>query len=419
MKADVLIGLQWGDEGKGKIADAISSDYNIIARFQGGPNAGHTIEFNQNKFVLHTIPSGIFRDNVINIIGNGVVIDPVVLMMEIDNLSKLKPDIVSRLYISKRAHLILSTHKALDAAFESQKGNAKIGSTLKGIGPSYTDKTGRNGIRAGDIHSADFKNKYNNLKDLHIKTLGETETVINLKESEKQWFGAVQLMKDLQFIDSEYFINEQISTGKKLLAEGAQGTMLDMDFGTYPFVTSSTTITAGACKGLGIPPSRIGEVIGIFKAYCTRVGSGPFFTELQDQTGDALRKLGNEYGATTGRPRRCGWIDLPALKYAIMLNGVTRLCITKIDVLNQFDTIKAAVAYETDQGASIRVPFDFASIKPVYKEFKGWKTAINNVKNFKDLPTGLLKYLEFIQNELNVPISIISVGPDREQIIFR
>jgi adenylosuccinate synthase len=416
-KADVLLGLQWGDEGKGKVVDVLTPSYDMICRFQGGPNAGHTLEFNGIKHVLHTIPSGIFHNHCKNVIGNGVVIDPVILKKEIDALIKMGVDVKKQLLVSKRAHLILPTHRLLDAASEASKGKEKIGSTLKGIGPTYMDKTGRNGIRVGDITLNNFKERYNALVEKHKQLLAFHQYEYNLAELEPVWFEAIEALKQLTLIDSEYYVNEALKSGKKILAEGAQGSMLDIDFGTYPFVTSSNTMTAGCCTGLGIPPNSVGNVIGIFKAYCTRVGSGPFPTELNDETGETMRKIGNEFGSTTGRSRRCGWLDLPALKYAIMINGVTELTMMKADVMDDFDTIKICTHYLINGKETEALPFDVINteITPVYKEMKGWKQNITSANN---LPEELLGYISFIEQSTGVPISIVSVGPDRKQTII-
>ena len=415
-KADVLLGLQWGDEGKGKVVDVLTPSYDMICRFQGGPNAGHTLEFNGIKHVLHTIPSGIFHNHCKNVIGNGVVIDPVILKKEIDALIKMGVDVKKQLLVSKRAHLILPTHRLLDAASEASKGKEKIGSTLKGIGPTYMDKTGRNGIRVGDITLGNFKERYTALVEKHKQLLAFHQYEYNLSELEPVWFEAIEALKQLTLIDSEYYVNEALKAGKKILAEGAQGSMLDIDFGTYPFVTSSNTMTAGCCTGLGIPPGSVGNVIGIFKAYCTRVGSGPFPTELNDETGETMRKIGNEYGSTTGRSRRCGWLDLPALKYAIMINGVTELTMMKADVMDDFDTIQVCTHYLIDGEETEVLPFDVINteITPVYKEMKGWKQNITSANN---MPEELLSYITFIEQSTGVPISIVSVGPDRKQTI--
>jgi adenylosuccinate synthase len=418
MKVDVLLGLQWGDEGKGKIVDVLTPKYDIIARFQGGPNAGHTLEFEGNKHVLHTIPSGIFRPEVINVIGNGVVIDPVIFKGEIDKLSVYNINFKKNLLISKKAHLILPSHRLLDAASEIAKGKNKIGSTLKGIGPTYMDKTGRNGLRVGDIFLTNFMEKYQILVDKHIGILKHyPEFEYDLKATEAEFFEGVNLIKSLTCIDSEIYINNELKSGKKILAEGAQGTMLDIDFGSYPFVTSSNTITAGTCTGLGVAPTKIGKVIGIFKAYCTRVGSGPFPTELDNEIGEAIRKEGNEYGATTGRMRRCGWIDLPALKYAIMINGVTELSMMKADVLSIFKTIKVCTHYKINGELVDYIPYDIdaVSIEPVYKELKAWNCDLTKLLDINSAPVELIEYIKFLEQELQVPITVVSVGPDRSQ----
>lgn len=420
MKVDVLLGLQWGDEGKGKIVDVLAPNYDIIARFQGGPNAGHSLEFNNIKHILHTIPSGVFREKQINIIGNGVVIDPIVFNKEIDELNAIGVNIKDRLFISKKAHLILPSHRILDAASEAAKGKTKIGSTLKGIGPTYMDKTGRNGLRVGDILRSDFKEKYQVLSEKHKELLKIYDFKYKLEDYEKGWFEGIELIKQYQLVDSEYFINNALKENKTILAEGAQGTLLDIDFGSYPFVTSSNTICAGACTGLGIPPGKIGEVFGIFKAYCTRVGSGPFPTELNDSTGEKLREKGLEFGATTGRPRRCGWIDLPVLKYAIMLNGVTQLIMMKGDVLSDFGKINVCTGYNTPEGFKNYLPYDIdLELNPVYKEFDAWLgKSVENISGRNDLPKELKDYIEFLETELEVPIKIISMGPDRKQTIL-
>ncbi len=421
MKVDVLLGLQWGDEGKGKIVDVLTPKYNVIARFQGGPNAGHTLEFNGIKHVLHTIPSGIFRDNATNVIGNGVVIDPVIFKKEIESLKNMGVDVKSRLLISKKAHLILPTHRLLDAASEADKGKTKIGSTLKGIGPTYMDKTGRNGLRIGDIFTDGFQTAYNNLVDKHKRLLSFYQFDYNLDSLEPAWFESLQTIKELTVVDSEHYLNGRIQKGDSILAEGAQGSLLDIDFGTYPFVTSSNTVTAGACTGLGIAPNRIGEVIGIFKAYCTRVGSGPFPSELHDEVGERLREKGHEFGATTGRPRRCGWVDLPALKYAIMINGVTQLCMTKADVLSDFESIKVCTHYNYEGKTIDYLPFDITGdqVTPIYKEFKGWAKDLTGIKALEELPVELNEYIAYLEHELNVPITFISVGPDRDQTLIK
>ncbi len=421
MKVDVLLGLQWGDEGKGKIVDVLTPKYDIIARFQGGPNAGHTLEFEGIKHVLHTIPSGIFRKNVMNVVGNGVVIDPVILKNEIEALTKLGVDINKGMVISKKAHLILPTHRLLDAASEASKGKEKIGSTLKGIGPTYMDKTGRNGLRVGDIFESNFQQKYIALVEKHKQILKFHEFEYHLDEIEPAFFEGIALIKTLNVIDSEHYLNKAIFENKSILAEGAQGTMLDVDFGSYPFVTSSNTTTAGTCTGLGIAPNKIGDVFGIFKAYCTRVGSGPFPTELENEIGELLRKSGHEFGATTGRPRRCGWIDLPALKYAIMINGVTKLIMMKADVLDTFDTVKICTHYKIDGKTIDYMPFDIVGkkIEPIYVEMKGWKTDLTKLASINQLPVKLNQYIEYLEQELNVPIAMVSVGPDRTQTLMR
>lgn len=421
MKVDVLLGLQWGDEGKGKIVDVVTPTYQIIARFQGGPNAGHTLIFEGKKHVLHTIPSGIFRKDAINIIGNGVVIDPITLRGEIEKIQAQGITVGSNLLISKKAHLILPTHKILDKFSEESKGQHKIGSTLKGIGPTYMDKTGRNGLRMGDTQLANFNEKYSNLVAKHKKILGNYDYQGLLEETEGKWFEALEFLKNIELIDSEIYINRALAEGKKILAEGAQGTMLDIDFGTYPFVTSSNTVTAGTCTGLGVAPTKIGEVIGIFKAYCTRVGSGPFPTELANETGAKIREIGHEYGATTGRERRCGWVDLPALKYACMINGATQLAMMKADVLDSFDSIYVCTHYEINGQLVDYFPYDIdgLTIKPVYKEMKGWKTDLTKIRSMSEAPAQFLDYIAYLEGELNVPITILSVGPDREQTIIR
>ncbi len=418
MGADVLLGLQWGDEGKGKIVDVLTPKYDIIARFQGGPNAGHTLEFEGIKHVLHTIPSGIFRENVINIIGNGVVIDPIILKHEIEELEKLNVDVTKKLLISKKAHLILPTHKLLDKASEKAKGKLKIGSTLKGIGPTYMDKTGRNGLRVGDILSRNFSEKFLRLKDKHFQLLNEIEDDYAIME--KEFLESIEFLKRFEHIDSEHYLNNAIKNGKKVLAEGAQGTLLDIDFGTYPFVTSSNTISAGTCTGMGVAPKKINNIIGIFKAYCTRVGSGPFPTELSDDIGQKMRNIGHEYGTTTGRERRCGWIDLPALKYAIMINGVTELCMMKADVLDSFEEIKVCTHYKINGEEFDYFPFEIGKDTiPVYKSLKGWNTDITNLIDQNNLPKDLLDYIHFLEAELEVPIKIVSVGPNRSATIKR
>jgi adenylosuccinate synthase len=420
MKVDVLLGLQWGDEGKGKVVDVLTPKYDIIARFQGGPNAGHSLEFGNIKHVLHTIPSGIFRQDQVNIIGNGVVIDPIVFQKEIESIKKLAVDIHKKLFISKKAHLILPSHRILDAASEASKGKTKIGSTLKGIGPTYMDKTGRNGLRIGDIITPNFKEKYNSLFEKHKQLLSMYNFEYDIAEYEKGWFEGIEILKEFTFIDSEHYINKELAKGKSLLAEGAQGTLLDIDFGSYPYVTSSSTICAGACTGLGIAPNKIGDVFGIFKAYCTRVGSGPFPTELLNPLGDKLRDKGSEYGATTGRPRRCGWLDLPALKYSIMLNGVTALIMTKADVLSGFESVKVCRQYKTAQGIIDFFPSDLYTVtEPVLQELPAWSSDLTKIRTEADFPKELRSYIDFIEEELQVPIKIVSVGPNREQTIER
>lgn len=420
MNIDILLGLQWGDEGKGKIVDALSPVYDIIARFQGGPNAGHSLEFNNVKHVLHLIPSGIFHPGKLNIIGNGVVIDPAVFKKEIEDLRLPVSELTKRLIISSRANLILPSHRILDTAYETKKGESKIGSTLKGIGPAYTDKTSRNGLRVGDLARKDFRELYNAQLDNHLTILKNYDFEFNLEEYEKGWFEGIELLKEFQIINTEYLINKLTGEGKKVLAEGAQGTMLDIDFGSYPFVTSSNTISAGACTGLGVSPKLIGEIFGIFKAYCTRVGSGPFPTELNDENGNALRNIGREFGSTTGRPRRCGWIDLPALKYSIMINGITKLFMTKPDVMTGFKTVKICSAYRVDGIECTEIPFSNDSvIEPVYTEMAGWEENITGIRDYNELPANLKKYIEFIENQTGVPVTMVSVGPDREETIFR
>lgn len=417
-KADVLLGLQWGDEGKGKIVDVITPNYGIVARFQGGPNAGHTLEFNGQKHVLHTIPSGIFRDNTVNLIGNGVVIDPIILKKEIDKLVAAGVPVIERLEISRSAHLILPSHRLLDAASEAAKGSQKIGSTLKGIGPTYMDKTGRNGLRFGDVHQVDFDLRYARLKEKHLDMLKSTEFSEIPQESENEWFAAIEFLKQFKVVDSSLEVNNALTSDRAVLAEGAQGTMLDIDFGTYPFVTSSNTVTAGACTGLGIAPNKIGEVFGIFKAYCTRVGSGPFPTELDNEVGEEMRKAGHEFGSTTGRARRCGWLDLPALRYAIRVNGVTALIMMKADVLSIFDEIQVCTAYEVNGEIHQEVPMYMEQAKPVYTSLKGWATDLTGLKKTEDFPKELADYVAFVEKETGVPVKIVSVGPDREQTIF-
>ena len=418
-KVDVILGLQWGDEGKGKVVDVLTPHYQVVARFQGGPNAGHTLEFNGEKYVLRSIPSGIFQGDKVKVIGNGVVLDPILFKEEAEALARSGHDLTERLYISKKAHLILPTHRVLDAAFEAAKGSSKIGTTGKGIGPTYTDKISRNGVRVGDIF-LDFKKIYEVAKARHENILESLGYNYDIDELERQWFEGIEYLKKFRIIDSEHEINRFLAEDKAILAEGAQGTLLDVDFGSYPFVTSSNTICAGACTGLGIGPNRIGEVYGIFKAYCTRVGSGPFPTELFDETGEALCRLGHEFGAVTGRKRRCGWLDMVALKYAIMVDGVTKLIMMKADVMNDFDTIKVAEAYEIDGRRVTEFPYDIQDdVKPVYREFKGWKTDLKQVRRYEDFPAEFKTYVEYIERETGVPVAIISVGPDRDETIVR
>lgn len=419
-KVDVLLGLQWGDEGKGKVVDVLTPRYDVITRFQGGPNAGHTLEFNNIKHVLHTIPSGIFRDDKINVIGNGVVIDPVIFKKEIEGLKEIGIDLRDTLLISQKAHLILPSHRILDAAQEQAKGKSKIGSTLKGIGPTYTDKISRSGLRVGDI-TRNFEEKYQKLLAKHATMLEKMYSFeYDLSEYEKEWFEGVELMKSFKLIDSEQEINNYLKEEKKVLAEGAQGTLLDIDFGSYPFVTSSNTVCAGACTGLGVAPNRIGDVFGIFKAYCTRVGAGPFPTELFDEDGQKLRDNGNEYGSTTGRPRRCGWLDLVALKYSIMVNGVTKLIMMKSDVMDDFDTVKICTAYKIGDEETENFPFELNdNIEPVYTECAGWKTDMTKMTSENEFPEEFNSYIDFIEKETGVPVYIVSVGPNRAQTIER
>ncbi|MBO8429237.1 MAG: adenylosuccinate synthase [Bacteroidetes bacterium] len=420
MKLDVVLGLQWGDEGKGKIVDVLASEYPVVARFQGGPNAGHSIHFEGKKFVLHSVPSGVFRDGSINFIGSGVVLDPVIFREECLAIEAMGVPVKERVVIADRAHLILPTHRIIDAASEAAKGKGKIGSTLKGIGPTYMDKTGRNGLRVGDILTPDFKERFLKLKNKHIAYLKQYDFEYDASENEQAWLDAVEYMKQFEIVDGAYRINDYLLDGKSILAEGAQGTLLDVDFGSYPFVTSSSTSCAGACTGLGVSPHSIGKVYGVFKAYCTRVGSGPFPTELFDETGEQLRQKGFEFGATTGRPRRTGWLDLPALKYAVMIDGVDELIMMKADVLDGFDTIKVAVSYEVDGKRTDEIPYDvYAEVKPVYKEFKGWKCDLTKVKSEDGMPLEFREYIKFIEDYLKVPVRIISLGPDRDQTIVR
>lgn len=419
MKIDVLLGLQWGDEGKGKVVDVLTPNYDVVARFQGGPNAGHTLEFEGQKYVLRSIPSGIFQHGQINIIGNGVVLDPVLFKEEAEALEQSGKNIKNILKISKKAHLILPTHRLLDAANEKLKGDAKIGTTGKGIGPTYTDKISRNGLRVGDILE-NFEAKYTAAKTKHMNLLHALGENPDVAEAEAKWMDAIEYLKSYELIDSEHYINKLLKSGKTILCEGAQGTLLDVDFGSYPFVTSSNTICAGACSGLGVAPNKIGDVFGIFKAYCTRVGSGPFPTELFDETGKKIRDIGHEYGAVTGRERRCGWIDLVALRYAIMLNGVTKLIMMKSDVLDTFETIKACTAYKINGVETEDFPYAIDSdLTPVYKEIPGWQTDMTNIKSEDEFPANFKAYIEFLERELEVPIAIVSVGPDREQTIVR
>ena len=428
MKIDVILGLQWGDEGKGKIVDVLAPRYDIVARFQGGPNAGHTIEFNHKKFVLHTIPSGIFYEKNINLIGNGVIIDPFILRKELEALGAEGIDVAARLLVSRRAHLILPTHRVLDAYHEMVRGATRIGSTLKGIGPCYTDKTGRNGLRVGDLKHSSFPERYRLLRTTHLQSIDSSRFQVadlkieglNFAHYEEKWLEAVELLAGMNHVDSEYFLNESLAKGMKVLAEGAQGTMLDIDFGSYPYVTSSSTMTGGACTGLGVPPSAIGKVYGVFKAYCTRVGSGPFPTEDMGENGELMRKGGNEFGSTTGRPRRCGWLDLPALKYAAMINGVNSLVMMKTDVLNDFREISVCTSYLAQGRETAQVPFDYLSggIEPVYKTFPGWMQSLESLTE-DHLPPALAAYIDFIEKATGLPINAVSHGPDRKQIMIR
>jgi adenylosuccinate synthase len=416
---DVLLGLQWGDEGKGKIVDYLAKDYDIIARFQGGPNAGHTLYVNDEKVVLHTIPSGVFHDDITNVIGNGVVIDPITLKKELETIQSKGTNPIEKILVSDRAHIILPTHRALDKANEIAKGKDKIGSTLKGIGPTYMDKTGRNGIRVGDVHKPDFKERYNKLKEKHVRLLSNMNFDEDLAEYEQGFFEAVEVLKSLKVIKAEYYLHKAMADGKKILAEGAQGTMLDIDFGTYPFVTSSNTISAGLCNGLGIPPTKVGKVYGITKAYCTRVGGGPFPTELHDEMGETLRKLGNEFGATTGRPRRCGWLDLVALNYSCLINGVTDLIITKTDIMDELDTIKVATTYTANGQETKEFPFEYNpdEYAPNYESHPGWAGKLSDCESVSDLPPNFISYKEFIEQYLNVSVAFVSNGVGREQLI--
>ncbi len=420
MAVDVLLGLQWGDEGKGKIVDFLSPSYDVVARFQGGPNAGHTLEFDGIKHVLHQIPSGIFRSNIKNYIGNGVVLDPVIFRKEINALEKFNIDFKKNLYLYKRTQIILPTHRLLDAAFEKSKADNKIGSTLKGIGPAYADKIARQGMRLGDIIRPDFKERYQNLVNQHITQLNNLHFAFELEPLEKNFFDAIAFLKDFNLVDGEFQINKDILDNKKILAEGAQGSLLDIDFGSYPFVTSSNTMTAGACTGLGVAPKNIGKVYGIFKAYCTRVGSGPFPTELNDATGEMMRKVGNEFGSTTGRPRRCGWLDIPALKYAIMINGVSELLMMKADVLDDFETVKICTHYILKDGSKVDyLPFDLQTEiqEPVFVSLNGWKSNLKNAKKYSDFPKAFADYISFIEKELSLKITLVSTGPERQQTV--
>jgi adenylosuccinate synthase len=422
-KVDVLLGLQWGDEGKGKIVDVMAPKYDVVARFQGGPNAGHTLEFDGIKHVLHQIPSGIFREKTKNVVGNGVVLDAFIFRNEIEKLQKYNLNVRANLFISKKATLILPTHRLLDQAYEKAKGDNKIGSTLKGIGPTYQDKIGRQGLRVGDILSDNFKDKFKRLTDIHFNILKDYDIEYDWKELEGQFLDAINFLKGFSLIESEYFLNQQLKDGASILAEGAQGALLDIDFGSYPFVTSSNTVTAGACTGLGVAPRHIGEVYGIFKAYSTRVGSGPFPTELVDDEGELMRKEGKEFGSTTGRPRRCGWIDVPSLKYSIMINGVTQLLMMKADVLSIFPTIKVCTKYQLNDGTITEmVPYELVNekITPIYKEFKGWNTPLNlNGVSIENLPAALNNYIKYLEEQLHVPITLVSTGPDRTQTVYR
>ncbi|MBR5282129.1 MAG: adenylosuccinate synthase [Alistipes sp.] len=420
-KVDVVLGLQWGDEGKGKVVDVLTPNYTVVARFQGGPNAGHSLHFGDKSFVLRTVPSGIFREGSVNVIGNGVVVDPVSLAEELKNIAAQGIPVQEKLLISKKAHIILPTHRMLDAASEAAKGKSKIGSTLKGIGPTYMDKTGRNGLRFGDVISADFVERYNKLKAKHEEMLSQYKGFeYDVTEYEQTWMEGIEYLRGFKFIDSEQVVNDFINDDVAILAEGAQGSLLDVDFGTYPFVTSSNTVCAGVCTGLGVAPTKIGDVYGIFKAYCTRVGSGPFPTELFDETGKELGRIGHEFGAVTGRPRRCGWLDLVALKYAVMVDGVTQLIMMKSDVMNDFDTIKVATGYKINGEVVNHFPYELTDdLEPVYTEFKGWKCDICKVRNYEDFPVEFKEYVEFIEKETGCPIKIISVGPDREETIVR
>lgn len=422
MKLDILLGLQWGDEGKGKVVDVLAPKYDVVARFQGGPNAGHTLEFDGIKHVLHQIPSGIFRQDILNVIGNGVVLDPVIFKKEIDALAKFNLDLTKNLVISKRTQIIIPTHRLLDAAYEKSKGNKKIGSTLKGIGPAYQDKIARQGLRVGDVLLANFKDKYQKLLENHLQILEYYNESPKLDDLETEFFKAIDFLKSFQLVETEYLVNNKLEEGAKILAEGAQGSLLDVDFGSYPFVTSSNTTSAGVCSGLGIAPKNVGEVYGIFKAYCTRVGSGPFPTELFDQDGETMQKVGNEFGATTGRPRRCGWLDLPALKYAIMINGVTQLYMMKADVLNVFESLKICESYKRENGEIIDImPYEIVdeNFEPIYTTVKGWNCDLSDVSSFDEFPKELKDYVKFIEDKVGVPINLVSIGPDRTQTILK
>lgn len=415
-RMDVLLGAQWGDEGKGKVVDVIAPDYDIIARFQGGPNAGHTLIFEGRKHILHTIPSGVFRKGTVNLVGNGVVIDPVIFLKEVEALKEAGVDVRDNLLISRRAHLILPTHRALDAASEADKGTGKIGSTLKGIGPTYMDKTGRNGLRVGDLELPDFQDRFRALVKKHERLLGLYDRTGATQEAEAEWLAAVEVLRTMPFVDSEHYLDEALRSGKRILAEGAQGTLLDIDFGTYPFVTSSNTISAGACTGLGIAPNRIGKVVGIFKAYCTRVGSGPFPTELNDETGEQIRQVGREFGSTTGRPRRCGWLDLPALSYAVMINGVTELAMMKADVLNGMKDLRICTGYRVNGTVTDRMPYDITgTIEPILEDVEGW----DELSIDGPLPTGLERYIARVEQHVGVPVTLVSLGPDRAETVHR
>lgn len=421
MAVDILLGLQWGDEGKGKIVDYLAKQYDVVARFQGGPNAGHTLEFDGIKHVLHQIPSGVFHEHIVNVIGNGVVLDPAIFKKEADALVKYNIDVTKNVLVSKRAQLILPTHRLLDQAYEHAKGDKKIGSTLKGIGPTYQDKIGRLGLRVGDIIEPNFKGRYQELIDRHCKILDDHNFDYDLKEVSEVFFESIEYLKSFKIVDSEYYLNDCIASDKTILAEGAQGALLDIDYGTYPYVTSSNTTVAGACIGLGIAPQKVNEVIGIVKAYCTRVGSGPFPTELTDEVGELLRKEGNEFGSTTGRPRRCGWLDLPALKYSIMLNGVTQLHMMKADVLNVFETIDVCTDYDVEGSVSDRLPFNLEAntIKPVYKSMSGWNRSLAGIDSYEACPQELKTYVQYVEGEVGVPVKAVSVGPDRTETIMR